>query len=214
MGLGESMDELKHSLHARRMQDKKAQVDAAIARAQTSRGVVVLLTGHGKGKTTSAFGMLYRALGHGQRVGVVQFIKGTHATGEVTFLQQQGLLGQGRSAAVDYHAMATGFSWNGPDRDACRAAADQAWQAAQRMLADPGLQLVVLDELTFLLGDGGLDMVDVLRAVAARPAEQTVVITGRPAPAELVALADTVSDMANHKHAFHAGVKARAGVDF
>lgn len=208
------MDEFNQTLHAQRMQDKKAQVDAAIERAQASRGIVVLLTGHGKGKTTSAFGMLYRALGHGLRVGVVQFIKGTHSTGEVTFLQQQGLLGQGRIAAVDYHAMATGFSWNGLDWDANKAAADLAWQAAQRMLADSSLQLVVLDELTFMLGYGYLGMAEVLAAIAARPVGQTVVITGRSASPELVALADTVSDIADSKHAFHAGVKAQAGVDF
>ncbi len=208
------MDEVNQSLHAQRMQDKKAQVDAAIERAQASRGIVVLLTGHGKGKTTSAFGMLYRTLGHGLRGGVVQFIKGTHAAGEVTFLQHHGLLGRGRTAAVDYHAMATGFTWNGQDWDANKVAADLAWQAAQRMLADSSLQLVVLDELTFMLSYGYLDMEEVLHAIAVRPVAQSVVITGRSAPPELLALADTVSDIADGKHAFQAGVKAQAGVDF
>ncbi|MDH0381727.1 cob(I)yrinic acid a,c-diamide adenosyltransferase [Comamonas aquatica] len=181
--------------HAERMQDKKAQVQAAMARAQVERGIVVLLTGHGKGKTTSAFGMLYRALGHGLRVGVVQFITGTHASGEVTFLQQQGLLGQGARAQVDYHAMATGCSW-------------------QRMLADPSLRLVVLDELTFMLQYGYLALSELLQALERRPAGQSVVITGRSAPAPLLALADTVSEIADTRHAFQAGVKAQAGVDF
>lgn len=212
--LGESMDLTFKQQHAERMQDKKSQVQAAMARAQVERGIVVLLTGHGKGKTTSAFGMLYRALGHGLRAGVVQFITGTHASGEVTFLQQQGLLGQGAMAQVDYHAMATGCSWQRSDWDADLPAANQAWQVAQRMLADPSLRLVVLDELTFMLQYGYLALPHLQQALERRPAGQSVVITGRSAPAPLLALADTVSEIADTRHAFQAGVKAQAGVDF
>ena len=208
------MDPQFQQAHAQRMQQKKAEVEAAVGRAPALQGVVLLLTGHGKGKTTSAFGTLYRALGHGQRAGVVQFITGTQANGEVTFLLQQGLLGPGPLARVAYHAMATGCSWNSQGWAADKAAADIAWQAAQRMLADPLLDLVLLDELTFMLEYGYLDAGDVAAAIRARPAAQNVVITGRSASAALHAVADTVSEIADTRHAFRAGIKAQAGLDY
>ncbi len=203
------MDEDRKNSHNERMQRKKEVVDAAIERAQEERGIVILITGNGKGKTTSAFGTLYRALGHGQRAGVVQFIKGTQATGEVVFLQQ--ITG---AQAVRYHAMATGFTWNTQNWDADKRAADEAWAQAEAMLADPALSLVVLDELTYMLKYNYLDTAQVLAAVRARPPRQTVIITGRAARPELVDLADTVSEIADRKHAFKAGVKAQAGIDF
>ncbi|OYD54852.1 cob(I)yrinic acid a,c-diamide adenosyltransferase [Thauera propionica] len=203
------MDEDRKNSHNERMQRKKEVVDAAIERAQEERGIVILITGNGKGKTTSAFGTLYRALGHGQRAGVVQFIKGTQATGEVVFLQQ--ITG---TQAVRYHAMATGFTWNTQNWDADKRAADEAWAQAEAMLADPALSLVVLDELTYMLKYNYLDTAQVLAAVRARPPRQTVIITGRAARPELVDLADTVSEIADRKHAFKAGVKAQAGIDF
>ncbi|MDI3489691.1 MAG: cob(I)alamin adenosyltransferase [Thauera sp.] len=203
------MDEDRKHSHNERMQRKKEVVDAAIERAQEERGIVILITGNGKGKTTSAFGTLYRALGHGQRAGVVQFIKGTQATGEVVFLQQ--ITG---AQAVRYHAMATGFTWNTQNWDADKRAADEAWAQAEAMLADPALSLVVLDELTYMLKYNYLDTAQVLAAVRARPPRQTVIITGRAARPELVDLADTVSEIADRKHAFKAGVKAQAGIDF
>jgi len=202
------MDEDKKRNHNQRMQRKKEVVDAAIARAQDERGIVILITGNGKGKTTSAFGTLYRALGHGQRAGVVQFIKGTQTTGEVLFLQQQA------AAAVQYHAMATGFTWNTQNWDADKHAADQAWAHAARMLHDPALNLVLLDELTYMLKYNYLDTAEVVAAIAGRPAMQTVIITGRAARPELLELADTVSEIADRKHAFRAGVKAQPGIDF
>ena len=203
------MEEDKKQNHNERMQRKKEVVDAAIDRAQEERGIVILITGNGKGKTTSAFGTLYRALGHGQRAGVVQFIKGTQATGEVIFLQQHPA-----SAAVRYHAMATGFTWNTQNWDADKRAADEAWAQATGMLADPALSLVVLDELTYMLKYNYLDTAAVLDAIRARPPMQTVIVTGRAAKPELVELADTVSEIADRKHAFKAGVKAQAGIDF
>lgn len=203
------MDEDRKNSHNERMQRKKEVVDAAIERAQEERGIVILITGNGKGKTTSAFGTLYRALGHGQRAGVVQFIKGTQATGEVVFLQQ--ITG---AQAVRYHAMATGFTWNTQNWDADKRAADEAWAQAEAMLADPALSLVVLDELTYMLKYNYLDTAQVLAAVRARPPRQTVIITGRAARPELVDLADTVSEIADRKHAFKAGIKAQAGIDF
>ncbi|MDX5410024.1 MAG: cob(I)yrinic acid a,c-diamide adenosyltransferase, partial [Thauera sp.] len=200
----------KKQSHNERMQRKKEVVDAAIARAQEERGIVILITGNGKGKTTSAFGTLYRALGHGQRAGVVQFIKGTQATGEVSFLQQ----GPIAAGAVQYHAMATGFTWNTQNWEADKRAADEAWAQAAQMLADPALNLVLLDELTYMLKYNYLDTAEVLAAIANRPPMQTVIVTGRAARPELAELADTVSEIADRKHAFKAGVKAQAGIDF
>ena len=158
--------------------------------------------------------MLYRALGHGQRVGAVQFIKGTRISGEVAFLQKLGLLGQGPLAQVDYFAMATGCSWQRGDWDADKPAADRAWDEAQRMLRDDRLNLVVLDELTFMLQYEYLNIDQVVLALQRRPERQNVVITGRSAQAELIALADTVSEVGNTKHAFKAGLKSQAGIDY
>ena len=201
------MDEEKKRSHEARMQRKKAVVDAAIERAQEERGIVIVITGNGKGKTTSAFGTLYRALGHGQRVGLVQFIKGTYHTCEVLYLQQQG-------AAVDYHAMATGFTWNTQNWDADQQAAEAAWAQASRMLADPAFDLVVLDELTYMLKFNYLALDRVLEAIRQRPARQSVIVTGRAASPGLIELADTVSEIRDVKHAFKAGVKAQNGIDF
>ncbi len=201
------MDEEKKLRYAARMQRKKAVVDAAIERAQQQRGIVIVITGNGKGKTTSAFGTLYRALGHGQRIGLVQFIKGTQSTGEVTFLQQCG-------APVDYYAMATGFTWDSQNWDADREAAEEAWAHAEKMLRDENVNLVVLDELTYLLKYKFLDTDGALRTIRERPPLQNVIVTGRAAPPDLLALADTVSEIREEKHAFRLGVKAQAGVDF
>lgn len=201
------MDEEKKRRYAERMQRKKAVVDAAVERAQQERGIVIVITGNGKGKTTAAFGTLYRALGHGQRIGLVQFIKGTQSTGEVTFLQQCG-------APVDYYAMATGFTWDSQNWDADREAAEEAWKYAAAMLRDERVNLVVLDELTYLLKYKFLNIDDVVNAIRERPAAQNLIVTGRAAPPELLAMADTVSEIREEKHAFRLGVKAQAGIDF
>lgn len=193
--------------HERTMQRKKAVIDEQIARAQQERGLVIFITGNGKGKTTSAFGTLYRALGHGQRVGVVQFIKGTQSSGEVIFLRQC-------QPRVDYAAMATGFTWDTQNWDADHAAAQQAWAAARRMLRNPELNLVLLDEITYMLKFAYLDLDAVVAAIRERPPMQTVILTGRGAKPALVELADTVSEIGDVKHAFKAGVKAQAGIDF
>jgi len=201
------MQDEQKQRHAERMQRKKAVVDAGIEKAQEERGIVVLITGNGKGKTTSAFGTLYRALGYGHQVGVVQFIKGTQASGEVTYLRQN-------APQIAYHAMATGFTWDTQNWDADKAAADEAWVHAARMLADPSLNLVLLDELTYMLKYKYLDAAMVIEAIRARPAGQSVIVTGRAAKPELIELADTVSEIRDVKHAYKAGVKAQAGIDF
>jgi cob(I)alamin adenosyltransferase len=190
--------------HAARMAKKKAHVDAAIAAAQDERGLLIVLTGNGKGKSTSAFGMVARALGHGMKVGVVQFIKARSDTGEEAFL--------GRHA--EWHVTGEGFTWDTQNREADTGAAMRGWAIAARMLADATYRLVVLDELSYLLNDGYLDAATVFDALAHRPAMQHVVVTGRAAPAGLIELADTVSVIADAKHAFRAGVKAQPGIDF
>ncbi|MGB3620883.1 MAG: cob(I)yrinic acid a,c-diamide adenosyltransferase [Ketobacter sp.] len=201
------MDSEKKQRHNERMQRKKEVVDAGIERAQEERGIVLVITGNGKGKSTSAFGTLYRALGHGHKVGVVQYIKGTQATGEVLFLQQQNL-------PIPYHAMATGFTWNTQDWDKDKAAADEAWAFSKQLLQDESINLVVLDEITYMLKYNYLDTQEVVEAIRQRPFMQTVIVTGRGAKPELFALADTVSEIRDEKHAYKAGVKAQAGIDF
>lgn len=191
--------------HAARMAKKKAHIDAAIAAAQDERGLLVVLTGNGKGKSTSAFGMVARALGHGMRAGVVQFVKARTDTGEEAFF--------GRQPGVEWHVTGDGFTWDTQDRAQDIAAAGRGWAIAARMLADPAYRLVVLDELSYLLNDGYLNADVVLDALAQRPPMQHVVVTGRAAPAALIALADTVSVIADEKHAFRAGVKAQPGID-
>ena len=188
-----------------RMQRRKAAVDARIAAATEQRGVLLVLTGNGKGKSSSAFGMVARALGHGLRVGVVQFIKGRYATGEKAFFR--------RFPEVSYHVMGEGFTWETQDRERDVRAAAAAWEVAVAMLRDPAYALVVLDELNIALRYQYLSLPDVLDAVRARPAAQHVVITGRGAPGELIEAADTVTDMQTIKHAFDAGVRAQRGIE-
>lgn len=196
----------RNARHAARMARKKALVDAAIAAATDARGLLVVLTGNGKGKSTSAFGMVARARGHGMKVGVVQFIKSRTDTGEEAFL--------GKQPGVEWHVTGDGFTWDTQDREQDIATAQRGWAIAARMLADPSYQLVVLDELTYLLSYGYLDADSVLDALAQRPPMQHVVVTGRGASAALTELADTVSVIADGKHAFHAGVKAQPGIDY
>ncbi|MFC6672207.1 cob(I)yrinic acid a,c-diamide adenosyltransferase [Marinobacterium aestuariivivens] len=191
--------------HKARMQRKKAVVDKAIARAETVRGIVLVLTGNGKGKSSSAFGMVARALGHGQQVGVVQFIKGAFSTGEEAFFR--------RLPGVRYHVMGEGFTWETQDRERDKRAAEAAFDIAREMLADPAINLVVLDELNIALKYGYLALETVIEAVQRRPERQNVVITGRGAPVELIELADTVTEMGDVKHAFRAGIKAQPGIE-
>ena len=187
------------------MAKKKALIDAAIARADDEKGLLLVLTGNGKGKSSSAFGMVARALGHGMKVGVAQFIKARTDTGEEAFFSRQ--------PGVEWQVLGDGFTWDTQNLDQDIASARRGWEVARRMLADPGLDLVVLDELTYLLSYGWLDCTAVLADIAARPPMQHVVITGRAAPAALLEAADTVSELADVKHAWRAGVKAQKGID-
>lgn len=191
--------------HRLRMQRKKDVVDGKIAAASTDRGVLLVLTGNGKGKSSSAFGMLARALGHGMGAGVVQFIKGRQATGEELFFR--------RVPGLQYHVMGEGFTWETQDRERDTRAARAAWDVALRMLADPALQLVVLDELNIALKYRYLAVDEVVAALRARPPLQHAVVTGRAAPPELIEIADTVTEMNVVKHAFQSGVRAQKGVE-
>jgi cob(I)alamin adenosyltransferase len=195
----------RHALHAARMARKKTLINAAIDAATDERGLLLVITGNGKGKSTAAFGMVARALGHGMKVGVVQFIKSRTDTGEEAFL--------GKQPGVEWHVTGDGFTWDTQNREQDIATAERGWAIAARMLADPAYQLVVLDELTYLLSYGYLDADTVLDALAQRPTMQHVVVTGRAAPHTLIDLADTVSVIADEKHAFRAGVKAQPGID-
>jgi len=196
-------DDLKNARHAARMARKKAHIDAAIVAASDEHGLLLVITGNGKGKSTAAFGMVARALGHKLSVGVVQFIKNRTDTGEEAFL---GL-------HADWHVTGDGFTWDTQNRKQDIVTAQRGWAVAARMLADPAYQRVVLDELTYLLSYGYLDSDVVLDALANRPAMQHVVVTGRAASDALIELADTVSVIADEKHAYRAGVKAQRGID-
>ena len=192
--------------HNARMARKKDVVDDKIAAAQAERGVLLVNTGNGKGKSSAGFGLVARALGHGMKVGVVQFIKGRSDTGEEAFFRTQ--------PGVTWHVMGEGFTWETQDRARDIAAAEAAWAVAREMLQNPEVGLVVLDELNIALKDQYLDVDRVVADLRARPPMQHVVVTGRGAPPALVEAADTVTDMTPVKHAFAAGVKAMPGMEW
>jgi cob(I)alamin adenosyltransferase len=192
--------------HRERMQRKKELIDRRIARATIERGVLVVNTGNGKGKSSSGFGMLARSLGHGFHCGVVQFIKGSFSTGEEAFFRRF-------SDELDYHVMGEGYTWETQDKARDIEAAEAAWQVAAGMLADPQYDFVLLDELNIALVKGYIDVEKVCNALRARPPQQHVVVTGRGAPGALVELADTVTEMRVVKHAFQAGIRAQKGIE-
>ena len=196
----------KEARHQASMAKQKQKVDSSISKAQREQGVVLLLTGDGKGKSSSAFGMVMRSLGYGHKVGIVQFIKGEQLSGEEVFIRDY-------YPDIPFFQMGTGFTWNTQDRSGDMAAAETTWQHAEKLLQDPEIQLLVLDELTYMLAYDYLNEEQVLNAISTRPAEQSVVITGRGGGKKLRDLADTVSEIKDLKHAFRAGIKARQGVD-
>ena len=202
-----SSDTDRDARHKAAMEKQKASVDASIAAASEERGVALLLTGNGKGKTSSAFGMVIRALGYGHKVGVVQFIKGEQLSGEEIYLRQ-------RCPEVDFYQMGTGFTWDTQDRSGDIAAAQATWDRARSMLGDASYDLVVLDELTYMIAYDYLDEGEILQAIRERPPGQSVVVTGRGGGAALQEIMDTVSEVREVKHAYRAGIKARRGVDY
>jgi len=193
--------------HRVRMQRKKAIVDEKIKQAQREIGVIVIATGNGKGKSSSGFGMAIRAMGHGMKVGVVQFIKGAMSTGEEKFLRRF-------PEEVSFHAMGEGYTWETQNRERDIEKAQAAWEKGKAFLSDPSIGLVVFDELNIALKYHYLDVQQVITDLQARPEMQHVVITGRGALPELMAIADTVTEMQVVKHAFDAGIVAQPGVEW
>lgn len=204
---GKDQDDRREAKHRQAMEKQKASVDASIRSAETERGVAILLTGNGKGKSSSAFGMVMRALGYGHRVAVIQFIKGEQLSGEELYLRD-------RCPEVTFYQMGTGFTWDTQDRSGDIAAARRTWAEALPLLRDPSYDLVVLDELTYMLAFDYLPEDEILAAIADRPREQSVVVTGRGGGKALQEVMDTVSEVRDVKHAFASGIKARKGVDY
>ncbi len=199
------MSDQRQDKHKRKSQKLKEKVDAGIAKAQIERGILLVLTGDGKGKSTAGFGTVTRTVGHGLKAAVAQFIKGNWDCGERNLLQQQG---------VPFSVMETGFTWDTQDREADITAAKIVWEDVKQFLSNPDYHLVLLDELTYMLSFDYLDKQEVLEAIKNRPENQTVIVTGRGAITELRDLADTVSEIKDEKHAYKAGIKARKGIDW
>lgn len=195
----------KEQKHEERQKRLKKEVDARIAKAQTEQGVFQVITGNGKGKSTSGFGTVTRCVGHGLQAAVVQFIKGGWECGERNLLQKLG---------VPFTYMETGFTWETQNRESDTAAAQATWQVAKEYLKDESINLVLLDELTYMVTYDYVDLKEVVDAIKNRPPMQSVILTGRGAHRELTELADTVSEVRNVKHAFDAGVKAQKGFDY
>ncbi len=200
-------DDAINERHRKRMQRKKTVVDDKIAQANIDRGVLIVNCGNGKGKSSSGFGMVARALGHGMKAAVVQFIKGPRHTGEEAFFRRF-------PDEVQFHVMGEGFTWETQDRERDMQKARDAWDISRALLRDETIGLVLLDELNIALKYRYIELDQVIADLKARPAMQHVVITGRGASAELIAIADTVTDMMPVKHAFQAGVRAQPGVEW
>lgn len=193
--------------HKAKMANRKAAQDAEVASKTVSKGLLIVHTGKGKGKSTAAFGLLLRALGRGLRAGVVQFGKGAWDTGERTAVERFG--GQ-----VSWHTLGEGFTWETQDRTRDVAAAERAWAKTKELMADPSIRLLILDELNISLRYDHLDLNEVLAALKTRRPDLHVVVTGRNAKPELIEAADLVTEMTLVKHHFAAGVKAQEGIEF
>ena len=192
--------------HQERMAKKKAVVDARIAKATEERGVLILLKGNGKGKSSSAFGTMARAVGHGQQAAVIQFIKGRKETGEYKLFRDH--------PQIDWHVMGHGFTWETQDREQDIAAAQKAWAIAEKLLADDSYGMLVFDEMSYMFKYGYLEVEPVVAALQARPKHQNVMITGRTMARQLKEIADTISEVRDERHAFRLGVKAQPGIEY
>ncbi|NOI57056.1 cob(I)yrinic acid a,c-diamide adenosyltransferase [Vibrio coralliilyticus] len=195
----------KQERHQARQQKVKEQIDAKVAAAQEEKGLLLVITGNGKGKSTSGFGTIARAVGHGFKCSVAQFIKGTWDNGERNLLEKLG---------VEFQVMATGFTWETQNKATDTEAAQKVWQECKRMLSDESIDVILFDELTYMVSYGYIELDEVVEALNSRPKMQSVVITGRGAHRTLIEMADTVSEVKNVKHAFESGVKALKGVDW
>ncbi|HHA18526.1 MAG TPA: cob(I)yrinic acid a,c-diamide adenosyltransferase [Methylophaga sp.] len=196
----------KKERHQQRMQHQKTVVDKNIERAKQDKGLLLVLTGNGKGKSSSGFGMVARALGHNMRVGIVQFIKGSSSTGEETFFRRF-------ADDVEYNVVGDGFTWDTQNLEKDIASAEAGWKICKKLLQDPTINLVLLDELNIVLKMKYLDTETVLADITNRPIMQHVIITGRGAPETVIEAADTVSRVEDVKHAFRAGIQAQKGIE-
>jgi len=192
--------------HKTRMINRKAVMDAKIAKATEERGVLILLKGNGKGKSSSAFGTMARSVGHGKKCVVIQFIKGRTETGEHNLFKGHPL--------VDWHVMGHGFTWETQDKAQDIGAAQKAWALAEKLLQDESIDMLVFDELSYMFKYKYLDVQPVVDAIKARPKMQNVIITGRTMSVPLQEIADTISNVQDEKHAFREGVKAQKGIEF
>ena len=200
------MNDHKDNQHRSRMVKKKALIDQRIAQACEQRGVLILMKGNGKGKSSSAFGTMARALGHGQKAGLIQFIKGRKETGEYRFFKHH--------PQVDFHIMGHGFTWETQDKNQDINAAQQAWTIARKMLQDERYNILVFDEMSYMFKYEYLPIEPVIAALTARPKNQNVIITGRTMHRSLMDIADTISEIADIEHAFRKGVKAQPGIEW
>jgi cob(I)alamin adenosyltransferase len=205
--MGQSDNQIEAERHRAKMAKRKAVQDAEVATKTVEKGLLIVHTGTGKGKSTAAFGLALRMLGRGQRVGVVQFIKGAWHSAERDALARFG-------DQLVWHTMGEGFTWETQDRARDVAAAERAWAKACELMADPNLAMLILDEINIALRYEYLDLNAVIAALAARRPALHVVVTGRNAKPELVAAADLVTEMTLVKHHFAAGVKAQPGIEF
>ena len=192
--------------HQKRAASRKAVIDAKIAKATEIRGVLILLKGNGKGKSSSAFGTMARSVGHGKRCAVIQFIKGRLETGEYKLFKDH--------PQIDWHIMGHGFTWETQDREKDIEAARQAWALAEKLLQDDSYDMLVFDEMSYMFKYGYLDVEPVVEALKSRPHMQSVIITGRTMATPLQDIADTISVVQDERHAFRLGVKAQAGIEF
>ena len=193
------------SKYNKRMQRKKEYIDSRINAANIDKGIIVLLTGNGKGKSSSAMGMICRSLAYDMKVGVVRFLKGEQVSGEDLFLKNQ--------KGVNIFLMKAGFTWDTQNKQLDKEKALEAWTEAKKFLKDPGISLVVLDEITYMVSYNYIDEKSILEALSRRPNNQHVVITGRAASKNLIEIADTVSEVINIKHAFSEKIRAQKGID-
>jgi cob(I)alamin adenosyltransferase len=196
----------KNERHNERMKRQKKVVDQKIQQADKDKGLLLVITGNGKGKSSSGFGMVARSLGHEMRVGVVQFIKGAYSTGEESFFRRF-------PEEVEYHVMGNGFTWDTQNREQDIASAEAGWEVCKRLLSDPSINVVLLDELNIVLKMKYLDTDTILADLAQRPDMQHVIITGRGAPEAIIEAADTVSRIEDVKHAFREGIQAQKGIE-
>lgn len=199
-------DTMDNEQHNESMKQCKSEMDQRIKEAKDKKGLILILTGDGKGKSSSAFGMVARSLGHKMHCGVVQFIKGKLKTGEERFYKRF-------PDEVEFHVTGDGYTWDTQDRASDIATAERGWDIAKSMLADPKFDLIVLDELNIVLDLEYLDLDKVIADLQSRPERQHVVITGRGAPQGLIDVADTVSEISLIKHAFEAGIQAQKGIE-